>query len=232
MLVGGFTASDWLFTKLYELLPSFVLKTSCECSSKSNCTTINKKLLQKQSCFGWRNLILSLPLREHSRFRIHVSFIHIAYDPSNSDTNMGLKTRSPLPLGLGGSVGLSVLSYPKWVACSLSSKAWVSYSICRTPKFRKRRNWDDHITGLQIVRLIYEFLLFLFGVIVETSWIQCEQTFIPVNVLSQSFIWRPFPSRFPRTGKLCCSISLSFNSQQPYRDHQLELIRYHRLQLP
>ena len=80
MLVGGSTASDWLFTKLYELLPSFVLKTSCECSSKSNYTTINKKLLQKQSCFGWRNLILSRPLREHSRFQIHGSFIHIAYD--------------------------------------------------------------------------------------------------------------------------------------------------------
>ena len=79
MLVGGFTASDWLFTKLYELLPSFALKTSCECSSKSNCTTINKKLLQKQSCFGWRDLILSRPLREHSRFQIHGSFIHIAY---------------------------------------------------------------------------------------------------------------------------------------------------------
>ena len=41
------------------------------------------------------------------------SFIHIAYDSSNPDTVIDLKSRSPLLLGIGGSVGLSVLSYLK-----------------------------------------------------------------------------------------------------------------------
>ena len=41
--------------------------------------------------------------------------------------------------------------------------------ICRIPKSRRRRNSEDLITELQITRLVYEFLLFLFGVIVETS---------------------------------------------------------------
>ena len=53
--------------------------------------------------------------------------------------------------------------------------------ICRIPKSRRRRNSEDLITELQITRLVYEFLLFLFGVIVETSWIQCGQTLIPAR---------------------------------------------------
>ena len=61
---------------------------------------------------------------------------------SISHTAVGLKTRSPLLLGLGGFVGHSVLSYLKWVVSSLSSKAWVSYL----------KTLDDRITGLQIVR--------------------------------------------------------------------------------
>ena len=56
-------------------LTSFVLKTTCECSSRSvlqgqNDTTIQKNLHQKQSCLGWRDLILPQPL-ENSRFRNH-----------------------------------------------------------------------------------------------------------------------------------------------------------------
>ena len=42
--------------------------------------------------------------------------------------NIGLKTRLlRVCLGLGDSVGLSVLSYSKWVVCSLSSKAWLLF---------------------------------------------------------------------------------------------------------
>ena len=69
-----------------------------------------KSLIQKQSCFGWRNLILPRS-REHSRFRIHIWFLY----PSRvtQTTNIGPKTRSPLLLGLGSSIGLSVLSYPE-----------------------------------------------------------------------------------------------------------------------
>ena len=74
-----------------------------------NDTTI---LLQNRSCIGWRNLILPRPSREHSRFQIHMCFLY-PYRIRLQTTNIGLKTRSLLLLGLDGSVDLSVLSYPK-----------------------------------------------------------------------------------------------------------------------
>ena len=59
-----------------HLLPldwtSFVLKTTCECSSKLKRHYCSKKTLQKQSCFGWRDLILPRPFRENSRFQSHI----------------------------------------------------------------------------------------------------------------------------------------------------------------
>ena len=91
------------------LLPSFVLKTACKCSLISKRHYYSQTLLQKRSCIGWPNLITST-----TRVSKFDSFIHIAYDSINPDTNIDLKTCSPLLLGLGGSVGLSVLSYLKW----------------------------------------------------------------------------------------------------------------------
>ena len=46
--VGGFAASNWLFTKLYELLTPIWM----------------------------RNLVLPRPTREHSRFKIHIWFLY------------------------------------------------------------------------------------------------------------------------------------------------------------
>ena len=58
-------------------------------------------------------------------------------------TNIGLETRSPLFLGLGGSVDLSIF-LPKVSCYSLSWRAWVCYLqlktfISKIPKFRRRR---------------------------------------------------------------------------------------------
>ena len=68
------------------------------------------KLLQKhwQGCFAWHDLPLRPP-REHLCF-----FISDTTRVTPGQTiNTGLKTRSPLLLGLGGSVGLSILSDTK-----------------------------------------------------------------------------------------------------------------------
>ena len=58
---------------------------------------------------------------------IHKHFFRNEAVSSNPDTIIDLESRSPLLLGLGGSVSLLVLSYLKWVVCSLPSKAWVSF---------------------------------------------------------------------------------------------------------
>ena len=83
----------------------------------------SQKLLQKhwQSCFAWHDLPLRPP-REHLCFSISDT---IRVTPGQTINT--LKTRSPLPLGLGGSVGLSILSDTKWVVWFLSSKAWACY---------------------------------------------------------------------------------------------------------
>ena len=59
MYVNYLLPLDWM---------SFVLKTTCEYSPRSKWHYYSRKLVQKQSCFGWRDLILSRPLRENSRF--------------------------------------------------------------------------------------------------------------------------------------------------------------------
>ena len=89
-------ASNWLFAKLCELLffLSFVLKTACECSSRSKRHYHSQRLLWKQSCFGWCNLDQLLSTRA-SNFTYGSS--------SNPDDQFRLKTRLPLLLGQGGS---------------------------------------------------------------------------------------------------------------------------------
>ena len=110
----------------------------------------SQTLLLKRSCIGWPNHVLPRPLVS-TRVSKFDSFIHIAYDSSNPDTIIDLKSRSPLLLGIGGSVGLSVLSYLKWVICSLPSKVWVSFEklfFCRISEFPRRRNSDNLINWL------------------------------------------------------------------------------------
>ena len=73
VLVGGFAASDWLFSKVHELLIPVGLdivrpENHLWVFSKIKTTLLFKNLFQKQSCFGWCDLILSWPLCGNSRF--------------------------------------------------------------------------------------------------------------------------------------------------------------------
>ena len=139
-------------------------------------------------------------------------------------TNIGLKNAFTSASGTRRPLWSFSNILPKWVVRSLSLKAWICYLkifYCRIPKFPRWKNSDDLLSRLQILRPVYKFLLFLFGGIVEMSWIQCGQTSILVRLLI-IYLAR-FSFQVPQNkGKQCYSIFLSFNSHQWH--HQL--IRY------
>ena len=54
------------------------------------------------------------------------------------------------------------------------------------PKYLRRRNLDDLFTGLHILRLVYEFLLLLFGVTVERRtpmWAHADTSKSPLIII-------------------------------------------------
>ena len=95
---------------------------SCECSSfcSSSSISIRRNYSETNVC-----RILPATTRERVSTRLSKLHIHIAYDPNNPDHQY--RSHSLLLLELAGSMGPSVLSYPKWVFCSISLKSWVSY---------------------------------------------------------------------------------------------------------
>ena len=131
------------------LLPSFVLKTACECSSISKrfVNTSSETKLYRMTQFHYLDHLVSTRV---SKFDI---FIHIAYDSSNPDIIIDLKSRSPLLLRarrLRGS--FSIILVPKvsrlFPFFKSLSKFFLKTFICRIPDFRRRRNPDNLITGL------------------------------------------------------------------------------------
>ena len=110
-------------------------------------------------------------------------------------TNIGPKTSSPLLLELGGSVGLSVSSYPKWVVCSLSSKAWESLrmlfkfflyfkntQVSETKEFRGSYYWaTDSATGSRV--LVVSVWCYR-GNMVTPMWADVDSSESPHNHLS------------------------------------------------
>ena len=99
--VGGFAASDWLFT-FY----------------------IHKNFFQKQTYFGSHSTsTTSWALAFPNSLMVPLSISHTTR--ITQTTNIGLNLH--LLLGLSGSVSLPVSSSSKWVVCSLSSKPRVSY---------------------------------------------------------------------------------------------------------
>ena len=111
VLVGGFASSDWLFSKVHELLTPWNKHRSSRKPRVSILQYLNNTTIQKSF---FRNKAVSdgaisfyldhFVSTRVSKFTVPLSISHTA---------VGLKTRSPLLLGLGGFVGHSVLSYPK-----------------------------------------------------------------------------------------------------------------------
>ena len=92
-IVGRFAASDWLFTKVYELLSPLGLNIV---HPENNLwvlfkvkTTVPFILKKKQSCFGWHDFILPRPAWHFVRTRVskvtYGSFCNILYDPRDPD---------------------------------------------------------------------------------------------------------------------------------------------------
>ena len=108
---------------------------SCECSSKSRSKTT--LLLSLATTVTTHKNFFVNPGKTVSHGAISFHFNHlvnIRVSPLSDTTRVTpgrtintLKTSSPLLLGLGGSVSLSILSDTKWVVWFLSSKAWTCY---------------------------------------------------------------------------------------------------------
>jgi hypothetical protein len=112
------------------------------------------------------------------------TFYSIAYDPSDPDH----KSRSHKAYtSVSGKERIGSFDImQKKVSCLISflkSTIFKSH-LCRMPKFRRRRNSERLITAIQILELIFDLLVFLFGVTVETSWLQSGGTLIPASHLT------------------------------------------------
>ena len=107
------------------------------CEGFSNRGEVEEDLPRPQRAFAFPNShIVPLPISHTTQV--------------TQTTDIGHKTCLRLLLGLGGSMGLSVLSYPKWVVCSFSSEIWECYLKSfkfRIPKFRRRIS-KELISGL------------------------------------------------------------------------------------
>ena len=173
---------------------SFVLRTTCECFSRSKCHTFQKKASSETKLFRMaRSHSTSTTSWELAFPRSHMVSLPIPDTTQVPQTiDHVLTVCSFALLGLRGSVIFSTSSYPKWVATNNPfPRKYVFLKktfICRTHKFRKRRNSESLIASLQNMQLFLKLLAFLFGVIVETLWLQSGKTLIPVRVISQSFI--------------------------------------------
>ena len=109
------------------LLPLFVLKKPhVSVLQYQNDTTIRKH-------FFWTEAVSDDPILfylDHSWALAFPNSIPLSILHTTRVTQKPLSISNRVHLcfcGLGGSVGLSVLSYLKWVLCSLPSKAWVSF---------------------------------------------------------------------------------------------------------
>ena len=159
----------------------------CECSSIQS-DYVLKRLLQKQSGFGWCDLILRRPLRENSRFQIHIWFL-LRYP---------IRPRWPRPpitvsqvahrWFWGHSIRRIFRYHPTQSELFIPFPHVIFSKDCRIPKFRRRRNSDELTPRIQILLPISMKSIILFGVTVETSWPQSGKTLMPVRLLSQSFI--------------------------------------------
>ena len=108
------------------------------------------------------------------------SFIHITYNSSNPDHQYRSQIAFTSATGARPFHGSFNVIIPR-VVCSFSSKGLLFF-LKLFMEYSSFWRWNL-ITGLQILRLVYEFLLFLFGVTVETShsnvgrrWYQWESS--------------------------------------------------------
>ena len=116
LLIATGYSPKYMKCLLHLAWTSFVLKTTCECSSRSNDTPFKKtcsatKLFRMaRSHFMWTTL-----------WELAFPNSHMAACPANDTTQVtqtidhGLTACAPISMGRSGSVIFSLSSYPKWV---------------------------------------------------------------------------------------------------------------------
>ena len=151
----------------------------CECSSRSKRLYYSKNFFKNKAVSDPDGAISFYFVSTRVSKFTYGSFIHIAYDLNNKSVSKRVHLCFPGSRRLRGSFSIILPNVSSLFPFFKSLRML----FCRIPKIPRRRNSEDLVTRKQILGLVYEFLLFLFGVIVETSWIQCGQTLIPMRVL-------------------------------------------------
>jgi hypothetical protein len=114
------------------------------------------------------------------------SFGHIRYDPSDPDhisLSHNVYTAVSGIERINGYFDIILLK----VSCviplffSLKSMLFVIKIIGRIPKFRRQRNSEGLIPEYQVLQMIFDLLLFLFGVTVEILRLLGGKMLIPVS---------------------------------------------------
>ena len=172
---------------------SFVLKTTCESSSRSKRPyLVLKKIKSEIKLFRMARSYSTSTTSWGPAFpKWHMA------SSARSDTTQvtqttyhGLTKCTPLIMGTSGSRDVSKSSYPKL----FDPFSWryaikkLLFFFCRIPKFRRRWKSDSLIVVFSVLQLVSDLLIFLFGVTVETLRLQCGKMLIEVRVISQSFI--------------------------------------------
>ena len=97
-------------------------------------------------------------------------FCHIPYNPGDPDHRSRSHNVYTDSSGEERVRDFFDIILPK-VSCLISflkSMLLKKLFICRIPKFRRRRSSECLMSGIEILQLIYELLMFLFGVTAET----------------------------------------------------------------
>jgi hypothetical protein len=193
VLVGGFAASDWLFSKVFELLTPLGInivrpENHVWVFFKIKTTSYSNFVRNKAVSDGAISFYLDHFVRTRVSKFTYGSFCTLPYDPNDPDHQSRSHKVFTDEFGDKRVDGCFDIILPK-VSCLFPFlESMLFFLNCRIPKFRRRKNSGNLITCLQIL-LIYKMFMNLFGVTVETSWPQSGKTLMPVRLLSQSSIW-------------------------------------------
>ena len=151
---------------------SFVLKTTCGCSSRLKRRYYSENYFRNKAVSdGAISFYLDHFVSSRVSKWTYGIFGDIEYDPSAADHR---SRPHMLFTSFSGTVRICDffdIILPKVICLVnfLKSMLLKKTFICRIPKFRRRRNSESPMARLRILKFISEVLVFLFGVTVETS---------------------------------------------------------------
>ena len=146
----------------------------CECSSRKKYdSTIQRNFLRNKAVSDGA---ISFYLDHFVKTRVskvtYGRFCTVTYDPNDSDHKSRSHKVFTSTCGTKRIDGLFNIMIPKVSfvkSLFFKSKYFKKPSVCRILKFRRRRNSERIILGCQNPQLIFELVVFLFGVTVEMS---------------------------------------------------------------